>query len=67
MVRPKGQGGRPNYWHNGSLPGTWTLLVRRGDGLTWAALFNQRSEGGGLSDNAIDGALHRAAAKVEWE
>ncbi|HEY0550336.1 MAG TPA: serine hydrolase domain-containing protein [Verrucomicrobiae bacterium] len=65
MVRPKGQGGRPNYWHSGSLPGTSTLLVRRGDGLSWVALFNQRSEDKQLPDQAIDPALHRAAARVE--
>jgi N-acyl-D-amino-acid deacylase len=65
MVRPKGQGGRPNCWHAGSLPGTSTLLVRRGDGLSWVALFNQRSEDKQLPDHAIDPALHRAAARVE--
>ena len=58
---------RANYWHNGSLPGTATLLVRRWDGLSWAALFNQRSEDKSLPDSAIDPALHRAAAAVtEW-
>jgi hypothetical protein len=56
-------GGAINTWHNGSLPGTWTIMVRRSDGLNWAALFNQRSAGSG----AIDGALHRAAnAVTSW-
>jgi len=32
-----------NWWHDGSLPGTTTLLVRTGSGLSWAALFNARS------------------------
>ena len=67
MVRPVGKDGRANYWHDGSLPGTSTLLVRRWDGLSWAALFNQRSEDPALPDGAIDGALHRAAdAAGEW-
>ncbi|MGA2864407.1 MAG: serine hydrolase domain-containing protein [Verrucomicrobiota bacterium] len=66
-VRPVGNQGRANYWHNGSLPGTFTLLVRRFDGLSWAALFNQRSESSRLPDGAIDSALHRAAdAVAEW-
>lgn len=66
-VRPVGQKGRANYWHNGSLPGTSTLLVRRPDGLSWAVCFNQRSQDKSLSDGAIDGALHRAADRVtEW-
>jgi CubicO group peptidase (beta-lactamase class C family) len=63
MVRPVGDKGGLNTWHSGSLPGTNTLLVRRHDGLTWVALFNQRSKG----DGEIDGALHRAAdAVTEW-
>ena len=66
-VRPVGQKGGANYWHNGSLPGTFTLLVRRHDGLSWAALFNQRSSDPKLPDGEIDGALHRAADSVaQW-
>ncbi len=66
-VRPAGADGKANYWHGGSLPGTATLLVRRWDGLSWVALFNQRSENEQLPDGAIDGALHRAAdAVAEW-
>jgi CubicO group peptidase (beta-lactamase class C family) len=67
MVRPHAASGRANYWHSGSLPGTATLLVRRWDGLSWAVLFNQRSEDSKLPDSAIDPALHRAAATVkQW-
>jgi N-acyl-D-amino-acid deacylase len=66
MVRPTGDG-QANTWHAGSLPGTCTLLVRRHDGLTWAALFNQRADETGLSYDEIDPALHRAAGAVnEW-
>ena len=67
LVRPVGSHGKANYWHNGSLPGTNTWLVRRSDGLSWAALFNLRSEDKDLPDSAIDPALHRAAARVsKW-
>jgi CubicO group peptidase (beta-lactamase class C family) len=67
LVRPVGKGGRANYWHTGSLPGTHTLLVRRHDGLSWAVLFNQRSNDKNLPYSAIDSALHRAADAVkEW-
>ena len=67
LVRPVGKLGRANYWHNGSLPGTFSLLVRRFDGLSWAVLFNQRSESSSLPDLAIDSALHRAADVVgQW-
>ena len=67
MVRRLGGDGQANYWHNGSLPGTSTLLVRRFDGLSWAVLFNQRSNDPKKPDGAIDPALHRAAnAVTEW-
>ncbi|MGO8675349.1 MAG: serine hydrolase domain-containing protein [Limisphaerales bacterium] len=64
-VRPAGKEGRANYSHNGSLPGTFTLLSRWSDGLSWAVLFNQRSESSRLPDMAIDSALRRAADAVE--
>src|SRR5262249_38601989 len=63
-VRPI-KNGKSNYWHNGSLPGTYTMLMRRWDGLDWAVLFNQRSDGLNIGDGPIDGAMHRAAQKVE--
>lgn len=65
MVRPRKRTGKANYWHSGSLPGTSSLLVRRWDGLSWAAVFNQRSTDKKLPDGAIDGALHRAADAVQ--
>lgn len=66
-VRPVGREGKANYWHAGSLPGTYSLLVRRSDGLSWAVLFNQRSEDSRKPDAAIDAGLHRAADVVtEW-
>ena len=62
-----GRPGKANHWHSGSLPGTRTLLVRRWDGLAWAALFNQRQDLANLPDTAIDPAMHRAADAVqEW-
>ncbi|MDL4777580.1 MULTISPECIES: serine hydrolase domain-containing protein [Thermomonosporaceae] len=63
QVRPVTGG--TNTWHDGSLAGTSTLLVRRYDGLTWAVLFDQRQEGSAPSDGAIDGALHTAANAVK--
>ena len=33
-----------NWWHDGSLPGTYALVVRSHDGFTWAFLVNSRSE-----------------------
>ena len=67
LVRPVGDEarGHKNIWHNGSLPGTSTWLIRRWDGLTWAALFNQRSEGDMPPDGEIDGTLHQAADAVK--
>jgi CubicO group peptidase (beta-lactamase class C family) len=39
-VRPPPQ---DNWWHDGSLPGTSSLLVRSYHGFTWAAVFNART------------------------
>ena len=65
QVRPVG-GGKLNTWHNGALDGTATLLVRRSDGLTWAVLFNTRSNAKGASlTGLIDPMLHQAADKVK--
>lgn len=63
QVRDYG-GGLRNTWHNGSLDGTSTLLVRRRDGLNWCVLFNQRDDASGLSYGDIDGLLHVAADAV---
>jgi N-acyl-D-amino-acid deacylase len=38
LVRPA----EGNWWHDGSLPGTASLIVRTGSGLAWAVLFNAR-------------------------
>jgi N-acyl-D-amino-acid deacylase len=64
-VRKTKPEGALNTWHTGSLTGTSTLLVRRWDGLSWAVLFNQRSNNRKLSDGAIDPAMHGAADKVK--
>lgn len=53
-----------NTWHVGSLPGTYTLMVRRGDGVDWVVLFNQRDDYSGLSYDDIDWMLHNAADAV---
>jgi N-acyl-D-amino-acid deacylase len=59
QVRPVGETGRANTWHNGSMPGTASILVRMADGTSWALLFN--------SDDAddLDALMHRAVASVK--
>jgi N-acyl-D-amino-acid deacylase len=65
-VRPVNNRGQMNTWHNGSLDGTSTILVRRFDGLNWALLFNTRENQAGaeLSDK-IDESVHEAADAVK--
>jgi hypothetical protein len=66
QVRPTTQGGTGrNTWHTGSLPGTFTLLVRTYNGMSWAALFNRRDDPSGKSYGDIDAALWTAAAGVK--
>lgn len=61
-------GGRMNFWHTGSLPGTATILIRRHDGRNFVALLNSRvSPTAGHLGRAIDSLLHKAANEVtEW-
>jgi CubicO group peptidase (beta-lactamase class C family) len=61
LVRPQ-QG---NWWHNGSLPGTSSLIVRTGTGLAWAVLFNARSMvSGSTFEQEVDPAVWQAVAQV---
>jgi N-acyl-D-amino-acid deacylase len=65
-VRPVGAGGAANTWHTGLISGTSTLLVRRSDGLTWAALFNtDRNPDGKVLAGIIDPLVHAAADEVK--
>ena len=32
----------PNWWHNGSLPGTTSIMVHTASGFCWSALLNTR-------------------------
>jgi N-acyl-D-amino-acid deacylase len=67
-VRPNGAGGRPNVWHDGTVWGCSALLVKRGDGLSWAVLLNTDSHPDGTKlPEVIDAHLHAAADRVtEW-
>ena len=72
LVRPQGQGGRPNLWHIGGLPGTKSIAVRLGDGFDWIALFNSRPGGDANGfdrfNSEVQNAVHAAARKVtRWE
>jgi CubicO group peptidase (beta-lactamase class C family) len=51
MVRDNGAG---NWWHNGSLPGTTTIMVRTPTGMCWAALTNTRTQPSNEIDTALD-------------
>jgi CubicO group peptidase (beta-lactamase class C family) len=56
--------GMGNWWHNGSLPGSTTLLVRTASGLGWAALANTRTEPHDEIDTALDRTLWAMARAV---
>jgi hypothetical protein len=51
MVRNNGAG---PWWHNGSLPGTTSLMVRTPTGFCWAALCNSRAQPSNEIDSALD-------------
>jgi CubicO group peptidase (beta-lactamase class C family) len=56
--------GSGNWWHNGSLPGSTTIMVRTATGLCWAALANTRTEPHDEIDNALDETMWAMARSV---
>jgi hypothetical protein len=62
-VRRVGTGA--NWWHNGSLPGTMSLLVRTHHGFAWAAVFNMRPKDDGRFLGELDGAIWTAVGRVD--
>lgn len=57
-------------WHFGTLPGTYSLMMRRSDGVGWVVLFNQRDDpqlGRGPRYDLIDDLLEQATRSVtDW-
>lgn len=56
-----------NWWHNGSQPGTSSILVRAGQQgrkLAWAAVFNSRPPSWQRFNSEMDGALWEAVGNV---
>jgi hypothetical protein len=61
------ENGRSCAWHNGSLPGTFTLMLRRSDGIDFVALFNQRDDPSGLNYRDIDAELQQVCDSIkDW-
>ncbi|MGV3485223.1 MAG: serine hydrolase [Planctomycetaceae bacterium] len=53
--------GKVNHWHNGSLAGTATIMIRRHDGVSLVALLNTRVSPSSVPlAGAVDRLLHRA-------
>ncbi|MEU4543300.1 serine hydrolase domain-containing protein [Nonomuraea dietziae] len=49
-----------NTWHTGSMPGTFTLLVRNAAGVSWCVQFNRREESGSPDFDVIDRLMWQA-------
>jgi len=60
-VRNEGKG---NWWHNGSLPGTTSIMVRTASGFSWAALCNTRRQPSDDINLALDNLVWEMARKV---
>jgi hypothetical protein len=54
----------PNWWHNGSLPGTSSIAVRTHSGFCWAAFTNTRRNNSAL-DGDLDGLIWAMAKQVK--
>ncbi len=56
----------PNWWHNGNLPGTSSIMVRTASGLCWAGVTNWHGTPG--IDLALDQMLWKMAKAVPaWQ
>lgn len=55
----------PNWWHDGNLPGTASILVRTAHNFCWAALANTQSPGMGLALDRMIWELVRAAPSLK--
>ena len=62
LVSPVGDDA--NWWHDGSLPGTYALLVRTHDGFAWAVLFNSRPEEWSKFGLEVDRLIWRGIGEV---
>jgi CubicO group peptidase (beta-lactamase class C family) len=62
LVRPSGVSA--NWWHTGSLPGTYSIVVRTSNGFAWAALFNTRPKDADAFSKELDNALWDAYSGV---
>lgn len=68
QIRPVKSETSVNAWHNGSLDGTSTVMVRRWDGFCWAVLFNTRNnKGGGRLASEFDALTHPVVDTItDW-
>jgi N-acyl-D-amino-acid deacylase len=57
--------GGQNWWHQGSLDGTSTIMVRAANGLTWAALYNTRPKNSDGFGGEMDSAMWTAVNQVK--
>ena len=60
-VRGQGKG---NWWHDGSLPGTTSIMVKTSSGFSWAALCNTRRPPSVAINNALDNLVWQMARHV---
>lgn len=66
MERPENDGGTWRWNHTGSLAGTNSVIRQRGDGFTFAVIFNKRGENlAGRAREAIDGLID--SGTIVWE
>lgn len=57
-VRPTNN--NATWWHNGSLSGTSSIMVRAYNGITWAAIFNSRPQNFNAFNGELDTSLWNA-------
>jgi CubicO group peptidase (beta-lactamase class C family) len=62
---PRKAGQSATYTFFGSLPGTWSVVIQRPDGINMAALFNQRTDPSRLSYDLIRDMLDDTTKQIK--
>ncbi len=61
MVSDEGKG---NWWHQGSLPGSTSIVMRTANGMCWGAVTNTRTQPSATIDAALDRMVWNMVGKV---
>lgn len=67
-VRPNPSKGPERIWHGGLMAGSSSIVVRRDDGIVWAAVFNTDVDPSGQPiAKLVETTMDKSLNEVEWD